>query len=78
MKKLVLFLLAFLVATVATVSLTLAQTTQPQPRIVSGNDIGFRLEGTDPSTGRPTGTLMLRLNGEWIQVAFSGGLRLLK
>lgn len=35
-------------------------------RMVSGNDIGFRVEGTDRS-GRPVGTWMIRINGEWVE-----------
>jgi hypothetical protein len=36
-------------------------------RILSGDDIGFRLEGWDRST--PTGTLVIRVNGRWVEVA---------
>lgn len=39
-----------------------------QPRIVSGNDLGFRVEGTDPRTGNPTGTWVIRMNGNWVEV----------
>jgi hypothetical protein len=78
MTKLAVVWLASLVAVaVATASITLAQARQPEPRILSGSDIGFRIEGTEPRTGNPTGRLMLRLNGEWVEVGFSGGLRLL-
>jgi hypothetical protein len=34
-------------------------------RILSGADIGFRLEGWDRNT--PTGTLVIRLNGRWVE-----------
>jgi hypothetical protein len=38
---------------------------QPQePRILSGADIGFRVEGVDQA-GNPTGTLVVRIKGEW-------------
>lgn len=77
MKKRVLCLLALLAAGAAAASLTLAQTAQPQPRIVSGDDIGFRVDSTD-RTGRPVGTLMVRVNGEWVEAGWSGGVRLLK
>jgi hypothetical protein len=78
MKKLVLCLLASLVAVIGVGSFTLAQTSQSEPRIVSGDDIGFRVEGTEPRTGRPTGTLMLRMDGEWVEAGWSGGVRLIK
>jgi hypothetical protein len=45
-----------------------AQVARPaQPRILSGNDIGFRLDGTDRLTGRPTGRIVVRLNGQWVE-----------
>jgi hypothetical protein len=73
-----LFLAVALVVTV-TVALAMAQAPQPvQPRIVSGSDIGFRVEGTDRATGRPIGTLVVRIDGEWVDVSSGGGPRLLK
>jgi hypothetical protein len=79
MTKLVLVWLTALVAVaVVTASIMLAQTRQTEPRIVSGTDVGFRIEGTDPYTGNPTGTLVVRLNGEWVEIGFRGGTRLLK
>jgi hypothetical protein len=38
------------------------------PRIVSGNDLGFRVEGTDPRTGAPIGTWVIRVNNEWVEI----------
>ncbi len=59
-----------------------------QPRIVSGSDIGFRVEGqrreprTDSVSGRTapidilTGHLVVKVNGEWIEAEVSGrGIR---
>ena len=50
------------------------------PYVVSGNDLGFRVEGfentiqTDGSVIRralkPTGTLVIRVNGQWVEPAF--------
>jgi hypothetical protein len=37
-------------------------------RIISGQDVGFRVEGRDPRTGRPTGTRVVRVDGEWTPV----------
>jgi hypothetical protein len=47
---------------------------QPQPNIVSGPDIGFRLERTLPD--RAVGTLMVRVNGKWMEalVSSKGGV----
>ncbi|PYR48030.1 MAG: hypothetical protein DMF89_17375 [Acidobacteria bacterium] len=38
------------------------------PRIVSGADIGFKVEGLD-IRGNPTGTWLLRLDGVWFEVS---------
>lgn len=45
------------------------------PRVFSGADIGFRMEGRRGAT--PTGILVIRQDGEWVEVAFSGGLKLI-
>ena len=45
------------------------------PRIVSGNDLGCRVEGTDPRTGNPTGTWMIRLGWEWMEIGHAGTVR---
>jgi hypothetical protein len=83
MSRVVAFFLASVVAVAAAGSLLLAQiplaqVQRIQPPIVSGNDIGFRVEGTEPRTGRPIGTLMLRMDGEWVEAGWSGGVRLIK
>lgn len=36
----------------------------PEPVIVSGADIGFRIEGHDGTT--PVGTLVVRVDGRWV------------
>jgi hypothetical protein len=37
-------------------------------RIVTGSNIGFRMEGTD-SSGKPVGTWVVRIAGEWVPVS---------
>jgi hypothetical protein len=37
-------------------------------RIVSGADIGFRIEGTDQS-GKPVGRWMIRVDAQWVEVS---------
>jgi len=44
----------------------------PTPVIVSGNDLGFRIEGTQGA--RPVGRLVVRRNGQWVEVAFGTGV----
>ncbi len=49
-----------------------AQVTAPapaQPHVLSGNDIGFRVDGTNRLSGRPTGRIVVRLNGQWVEPA---------
>ena len=57
----------------ATTTLVFAQTRSPQQQVLSGADVGFRLEGTD-FRGRPTGTFVVRMNGNWVEVGTSGGV----
>ncbi|MGE0450289.1 MAG: hypothetical protein AB7Q29_11985 [Vicinamibacterales bacterium] len=57
----------------------------PQPRVLSGDNVGFRVEGrrqearTDQVSGRTgvadilTGHLVVRVNGEWVEAEVSGG-----
>jgi hypothetical protein len=47
-----------------------AQAPAPTPGIVSGPDIGFRVERTLPD--RAVGTLMVRVNGQWVEAWVSG------
>ena len=42
----------------------------PDARIISGADIGFRVEGRDGPNIK--GTLMLRINGRWVPVGGHG------
>jgi len=78
MTRLVLFWLGSLVAVAVTTStLTLAQVRRDVPRVVSGADVGFRVEGTDQS-GNATGMFVVRLNGEWVPVSSMPTVRPLK
>jgi hypothetical protein len=47
-----------------------AQTRQPDAKIVSGNDIGFQLDAVQRTRNRLTGTLMVRVNGAWVEADF--------
>ena len=42
----------------------------PDARVVSGADMGFRVEGAS-RTGEPSGTLVIRVNGAWVPVRFA-------
>ena len=42
---------------------------QGQPTVISGNDLGFRVDGRKGDT--PIGTLVARVNGQWVEVGFS-------
>ncbi|MGD9904343.1 MAG: hypothetical protein AB7U83_12835 [Vicinamibacterales bacterium] len=46
-----------------------------EPRILSGADVGFRVEGTDPRTGGPTGTWVVRIDGQWVDAVPRSGIR---
>lgn len=43
-----------------------------EPRILSGPDIGFRVTGMYGDV--PAGTLMIRVNGAWVEAHLGGGV----
>ncbi|MGH9174571.1 MAG: hypothetical protein ACRD1H_09440 [Vicinamibacterales bacterium] len=56
----------------------LGQAVQPQPvtpTVISGADIGFRMEGRKGAT--PTGKLVVRINGQWVEAELAGGVKLI-
>lgn len=59
----------FAVATVAlgfaAMSLAQGQRAKEEPKIFSGSDIGFRVERME--AGRASGTLMVRIDGQWVE-----------
>jgi hypothetical protein len=47
---------------------------QAQPsNIISGSDFGFRVDGRKGNT--PVGALVVRINGQWVEVQFSAGTK---
>ena len=67
MQKIMLWVASLIVLGVVGSAFIAAQTRGvPEPRVLSGNDIGFRLEGTNPK-GEPIGTLVVRINGQWVE-----------
>jgi hypothetical protein len=43
------------------------------PRVMSGEDLGFRVEGRKGDI--PVGSLVVRVNGEWVEVQFATGVK---
>ena len=41
------------------------------PQVISGENIGVRLDGSFDKTGRVHGTLVVRINGQWVDVLSS-------
>jgi len=76
MKRLLLLWVVSLVL-VSMTTYAVAQTRRPAQPTVSGNDIGFRVDGTDPK-GQPFGMLLIKYNGEWVETGSSMTLRKLK
>lgn len=86
-RSIVLWLLSVSAAAAISAGVT-AQvlSTRAEPRVLSGADIGFRVEGTkadvrtNPATGRRepvtrlVGRFVVRVNGEWLDVQEPGGL----
>ena len=49
------------------------QFTPVTPTVVSGADFGFRVEGN--RGGTPVGTLVVKMNGQWVEAEVGGGGR---
>lgn len=74
-----LWLASLVVVAVFTSVVMLAQTRLPESeyRILTGSDIGFRVEGTDVS-GKPSGTFMIRVEGRWVEMGAAPIVRRVK
>jgi hypothetical protein len=73
-KSIVLWLTSLIVAAGVASALTLGQTRDSEARILSGPDIGFRVEGKN-SSGDPIGSLMVRIDGKWVAAGFAPTIR---
>ena len=71
MRRLVGFWVLSLVLVATLASIVTAQI-QSTPRVMSGDDFGFRVDGVDRITNVPFGQLVIRVKGEWVEV---GGAR---
>jgi hypothetical protein len=45
---------------------------QPDQKVISGGDLGFRVERTE--RGTPMGRLVVRVNGQWVEAGFVAGI----
>ena len=50
-----------------------AQPQFEQPRVISGSDLGFRVE-RQGGDGAPIGRLVVRMNGRWVEAGFAVGV----
>jgi hypothetical protein len=48
---------------------------EPGITVLSGSDLGFRVEGRRGAT--PTGTLVVRVDGKWVEAELSSRVRVL-
>ena len=62
-------------ASAAAQVLPLPQLRSGDPTVLAGPDIGFRVERS--VKGVPQGTLVVRVNGQWVEPSFSTAPRLL-
>jgi hypothetical protein len=69
----------WLASLAATATITVAQVQlrapSPAPTILSSSDIGFRIDSQ--AGGVPTGTLVIRIDGQWVEPRISGSLRMI-
>ena len=52
----------------------IAPNVQPPAQVVSGADFGFRVESY-AADGTPQGRIVVRQNGQWVEVGITGGVR---
>jgi hypothetical protein len=71
-RRIIAFAVIWVVSLFAVAELVRAQSHRinplPEPRVVSGADVGFRIEGEQ--NGAPVGVLVVKINGEWVDVKF--------
>ncbi len=60
----------WLLSLLAVAGLASSLTAQAQQTILSGSDLGFRVERMGTS-GQPVGTLMVRVNGKWMEAGWA-------
>lgn len=77
-KKALLWLASLVVVALITSTLTAAQVLRSvrpvTPQVISGEDLGFRVEGVmSDEAATPSGSLVIRVNGEWVEVRLDGG-----
>jgi hypothetical protein len=46
---------------------------QPQQTVISGSDLGFRVDGRKGNT--PLGRFVVRIDGQWVEIEESAGIR---
>ena len=54
-----------------------AQRSNSEPQILSGSDIGFRVDGIGRN-GTKIGTLVARVDGKWVEVEFGSAARIVR
>jgi hypothetical protein len=47
---------------------------QPPAQVISGADFGFRVDSMS-ADGTPQGRIVVRQNGQWVEVSITGGVR---
>ena len=64
----------------ALTAVAVAQPSRPvppsDPSVLTGSDIGFRIDHFDGS--KPVGTLVVRVNGQWVEPKTAPSMRLLQ
>jgi hypothetical protein len=43
----------------------------PEPKVMTGDDVGFRVEGMYGP--EPAGTIVVRVNGQWVEASLAPG-----
>lgn len=74
-RLIVLISFLWIVSLVGVATVVAQVATQPvPPKVLSGADVGFRVEGIDHKNGAVVGHLVVNVNGKWVEAQVGGGL----
>jgi hypothetical protein len=75
-KRLIVVLsLLWIVSLIGIAAVAAQVATQPvPPKVLSGSDVGFRVESIDHKSGAVIGHVVVNVNGKWVDAQIGGGL----
>ena len=74
-KRLIVVFVFFWMVSLVAVATVVAQvaTQRVTPKVLSGSDVGFRVEKIDQKSGSVIGHVVVSVNGKWVDAQVGGG-----